>query len=371
MARQKKRTDGRCQKCFRYNGERYTVYGNTPTEAEEAKIQKLKELEAGVIERENPTLNNYYIRFTEARRDSVKEATLRGQSNQFRKCAAVPIVNGKTFGQLRMRDIKAADLQTVQQAIKAIGNSTRTVNDAMAHINHVFNMAVKDETIDRNPCIAVAKLRRTEVLARDTTHRALTREETALFLETAADMNSYFLPLFKLMLNTGMRLGEVGALTLADIGSRAIHVTKTVTRNEAGGYSIGDSPKTNKSNRDIPLNDAIKSVIKEQRKLNNVLFSKEIKLNDLLFRSPEGKILRDYTVNREIKRITDKCNIEHFTSHALRATFTTRFIEQRPQDYKILSEILGHADVNITLNLYAHTMEENKIIAMKEMNIAY
>ena len=367
MARQQKRNDTRYQKCFRFDGQRYTVYGDTVTEAEQAKAAKIEALKAGLIDRDNPTLDRYYEMFTEARRDSVKESTLRGQSNQYRKCASVLIVNDKPFGQLHIRDIKAADLQAVQQALKAAGNSTRTVNDNMAHLNHVFNSAVKDELIDRNPCISLTRLRRTEPLARDTKHRALTRQETALFLETAAD--SYFINVFKLMLSTGMRIGELGAIKESDIVGGYININKTVTRNEAGSYCIGDSPKTSDSIRTIPLNAATKAILNEQRKLNEMVFGEIVSLNKPLFRSPEGELLKEYTLNREIKRITKKCNIEYFTSHAFRATFATRFIEQRPQDYKVLSEILGHADTQITLNLYTHVMEDTKRQAMQELNI--
>ena len=88
-----------------------------------------------------------------------------------------------------------------------------------------------------------------------------------------------------------------------------------------------------------------------------------------MFKSAEGHILREYTLNREIKRICKAAGIEEFTCHAFRNTFATRFIEQRPQDYKILSEILGHKDVSITLNLYTHVMTDKKVEAMQELMI--
>ena len=62
-------------------------------------------------------------------------------------------------------------------------------------------------------------------------------------------------------------------------------------------------------------------------------------------------------------------NWVHCTCHALRITFATRFIEQRPQDYKILSDIMGHKDISITLKLYTRVMKENKIAAMNGVNI--
>lgn len=366
MAKKNKR--GLFKKHFRVDGKDYYAYGKTTTEAEQAKTAMIAKIKLGIIERDNPRLNDYYERFTEYRRSSTKEATIRGQVNQYRKCAAITIYNNVKFGDIRIRDIKPKDLQTVQKALEAIGNSTRTINDAMAHLNHVFNAAVIDETIDRNPCKSVSKLRRTEPQARDTIHRALSEAETTQFLEAAKD--SYFINVFLMMLNTGMRIGEVGALTELDIDSSYIHVSKTITRSEDGSYCIGDSPKTSDSNRKIPLSDATKEIIARQRKLNTQIFGTMIDLKKPLFRSPQGMLLRENTLNREIKKYTDILGMEYFTSHAMRATFATRFIEQRPQDYKILSEILGHADVNITLNLYTHVMDDNKIQAMNSISIA-
>ena len=89
----------------------------------------------------------------------------------------------------------------------------------------------------------------------------------------------------------------------------------------------------------------------------------------MIFRSVEGNILRDYTVEREIKRICKAAGVEYFTCHAFRNTYATRFMEQRPEDFKILSEILGHKDVSITLNLYTHVMTENKVKAMNNVVI--
>ena len=106
----------------------------------------------------------------------------------------------------------------------------------------------------------------------------------------------------------------------------------------------------------------------EQEKQNRDFFGISFDKTPL-FRSVDGCILREYTINREIKRLCKAANIKEFTCHAFRNTFATRFIEQRPQDFKILSEIMGHKDIKITLELYTHVMQESKINAMKEINI--
>ena len=362
-----KRADGRWQGKFTYEGKTYYVFAQKKGDISAAIEARKAELASRKEEHDNPLLDNYYKFFTDMRRDKVRESTIRSQTVQYNACADVILESGIRFGNLRIRDIRSKDVQQVQKALSESGRSTVTVNNCMDHLSHVFNAAVRDETIGRNPCLAIEHVRRTEPAARDTKHRALTNEETAAFLEAAQD--SYYINAFRLMLSTGMRIGEVTALSESDIDKRYIHVYKTITRNEAGGYEIGDFPKTDSGIRNIPLTDNVRRIIEDQKRVLRNTFGIGFDKSRLLFPSAEGKILREYQVNREIKRFTKKLDIDHFTCHAFRATFATRWMEQRPQDFKILSEILGHSDVKITLNLYAHVMEDKKEEAMKSVQI--
>lgn len=375
MARRKKdesnRSDGRVNLSFRYAGKVYTVTAKTKEDAILKKQMRLEQLKSGAESRENPTLNEYYQRFTENRRATVQESTIRSQTCQFNDAAAVIIPGtGKTFGELHVIDIKAADVQQVQRALKDAGRTTETVNNILAHVSHVFNRAVRERLIDWNPCSAVDKLQRTEVKAKDSIHRALDAAETKTFFEAMA--GSYYENICKMMIQTGMRVGEVGALMVSDFDMKegVIHVTKTVARREDGSYYVSPTPKTDAGNRDIPMNDIVKQVFRNQLKLNEQIHGR-VELDKPVFRSYEGELIREYFVNREIKRKIKQTGIEHFTSHAFRATFATRFIEQCPQDYKILSEILGHADVRVTLNLYAaHRSKDKQQAAMNGFMVA-
>ena len=376
MAKKKKRADGRLVSTFRFDGKRHYVYGSTAaelSEKEHALRMKLeaerKSREAGIENYENPTLDSYYETFTTDRRGEIKESTIRCQYYQFRNCADTLLEDtGVKLGEKRIRDITPKDIKTVRRALSSTGRTTETVNNCMAHLSHVFYAAVQDETITRNPCKGIKPLKRTEKPARETIHRALSKEETAAFMKAAKDSPYY--NAFCLMLQTGMRIGEVAALGPLDIESKngMLHVNKTVTRNEIGGYEIGSTPKTDSGNRVIPMTAQAAAAIQRQRMYNRAVFGD--KVEKTIFRSPEGALMREYPINREINRICKRTGVEKFTCHALRATFATRFIEQRPQDYKILSEILGHKDISITLNLYTHAMKENKITAMQSLNIA-
>ena len=161
---------------------------------------------------------------------------------------------------------------------------------------------------------------------------------------------------------TGLRIIVSAALLFCPVFSPIFYVLYLIA-----GYIIGNDAKTESGKRDIPFSSEVRQLLREQQKQNEVLLGKKWK--GTLFPSVEGELLREYTVNREIKRICKTADIEPFTCHAFRITFATRFIEQRPEDYKILSDIMGHKDIAITLNLYTRVMQEKKVSAMKAIKI--
>ena len=367
MARQKKNAKGYYVNTFTFNGKKYFIYAKDQVELAEKTVQKKRDLEEGEKNLFNPTLDGYYDHFTKIRKNEIGESTIRGQKYQFNNIARVKMINDRTFGEMRIKDITRKDIEFARQVLLDEGKTPQYLNICFAHLNHVFECAVLDDTIIKNPCKALKRLKREGKPISETKHRALTESESLKFMRVSEERSSYFRNMFKLMFLTGMRIGEIGALYLTDIDSNFIHVRRSITRDEIGGYIVGEEPKTESGKRDIPLTPEIRKIIKDQKELNNMIFG--LDWSGLLFKSPEGEILREYTVNREIKRICKAADIEYFTCHATRITFATRFIEQRPQDYKILSEIMGHKDIAITLNLYTRVMTENKIIAMNDLKI--
>lgn len=158
-------------------------------------------------------------------------------------------------------------------------------------------------------------------------------------------------------LNTGLRISEVCALKWSDIDfqNAILHVRSTVTRVKSSENDttatklIIDRPKTKSSLRDIPISQKLMVslvTLYEKRKSDYVISDKSGFISPRTYEYRFHKVLEEY-------------NIPSINYHALRHTFATRCIELGV-DVKTLSEILGHANVSITLNTYVHSSMERK-----------
>lgn len=365
----KRRNDGRKRVSFSYEGKRYYCYGKTIQEARENEFELKKKLIEGVYKKgRDLTLDEYHERWEAARHGTVKGATIRKQSFEYADASKAVIDKaGTVFGKLKLVDIERQNVKDLQAALSK-KYSTTSVNGIVALIGHILNDAVNDRILTWNPAKGVKPLKRTEPEARDTNHRALTVEETKAFFKAAE--GSWYYNLYRFLINSGCRCGEAGALKASDIRGDVVKIERTITKSANGVYHIGETAKTRKGQRDIPYTEGIRAAVEAQKAQNAVLFgSGPIKLDSCIFQSPRGTLLSVTVVNRDIRSICQKAGIEHFTAHAFRDTFATRAIESGMKP-KTLQEILGHANIGVTMNLYAHVMEETKRTEMQSVVIA-
>ena len=164
-----------------------------------------------------------------------------------------------------------------------------------------------------------------------------------------------------LSLYLGLRIGEVCALTWEDIDfdNHLVHINKTVIRvcnldpsSVKKTQLLLTNAKTKNSMRFIPLGTNLLHLLKNY-KINHHRHNSQF----ILTASEHFMDPRNYY--NQFKKILRFCHLEQFNYHALRHTFATECIE-RGLDPKSLSEMLGHADVRITLDLYVHPNLESK-----------
>ncbi len=165
-----------------------------------------------------------------------------------------------------------------------------------------------------------------------------------------------------LSLYTGMRIGEVCALKWCDIDflAKTVKINKTLSRikNNYGEKKktkvIVDSAKTENADRIIPL----------PKKIIDLL--KKIPQGEYVLRGRNKPYCDVRTYQYFFKKILSKCGMRDVNYHSLRHTFATRCIEAGV-DVKTLSEILGHSNVNVTLNTYVHSTLKQKKMQMEKL----
>lgn len=145
--------------------------------------------------------------------------------------------------QIKLQKLERRQVLNFQKELSEGDISIRTCNNILKVLKIVLNDAVVDELITKSPADSVKALKETGAKATETYHRALTEQEQKDFMQEMK--KDYYYEFVSLLLCTGMRIGEVSALTWGDIdyGQNVIHVTKTVTFNEGGTMTIG-SPKS-------------------------------------------------------------------------------------------------------------------------------
>lgn len=162
---------------------------------------------------------------------------------------------------------------------------------------------------------------------------------------------------YLLCLETGLRLGEVCALRWSDIdlAEGVLRVQRTVYRINYGKRTelVLQTPKSENSVRAIPLTAKMLSVLRQMKDKK-----------DCCLLTGTERPLEPRTMQYRFRRFLEKNNIPIRNYHVLRHSFATRCIEGG-MDIKSLSEILGHANVQTTLQMYVHPSMASKRAAME------
>jgi len=231
------------------------------------------------------------------------------------------------------------------------GLSNKTIRDIIAVVKSSLKYAIKEEMINNiNLDFTYPKIGN-----KDKIYIMPKKDQEKLITYIKQNENTRNLGIL-LSLYSGIRIGELCALQWKDIDfkNNILHINKTLQRiyikdnKESISKIIITNPKTHNAERDIPLNKGFADILKKYKTESN---------NYIL--SNCDKWIEPRTYRRYFQKCLDKLNINHINFHGLRHTFATNCIKLGV-DYKTVSELLGHANVNITLNLYVHPQMSQK-----------
>lgn len=170
-----------------------------------------------------------------------------------------------------------------------------------------------------------------------------------------------------IQLYMGLRIGEALALKTTDIDlkNKTIHIQRTLIEDRNQKRVIGEKTKTEYGNRILPIPNIIYPYIKEQLEIGKT------QKNNLLFTNGD-KLVSHSSINSQFQRRLINLGIykKGLSTHSLRHSYATRCAESHVP-IKVLSKLLGHSDIRITLNKYIDVYEQYQLEAIKDVENYY
>jgi integrase len=352
----------------RFNKIKY-IYGTKLSEVK-------KELAVAIAEniqftsiRDDIKLDDWFNRWIEVyKKKSVRPNTLREYTHIYNK-------NISPFlGNRNINSFVKSDIQTLIDKIADDNYKYERQNKIKVILNDMFSRAIEDDLMIKNPAKGV-KLRADKELKAFT----LTAKQQIEFLE--ASKGTFYDNLYNVAVNTGLRPGELFALTPNDIhlDEGYIDVNKTLVYQkyleDTGKTFHVEPPKTKQSYRQVPINSECIKYLEKQFELKDIVKCKRPKeQNNYLFVTSYNTPLNSQIYSDSIKAIVKQINLARsfdnefpvFSGHTLRHTFATRCFEAGVQA-KVVQSYLGHATLKMTMDLYTHVTEERAAVDIERI----
>lgn len=300
----------------------------------------------------------------------------------------------ETLGSKSITSFRYSDIRTFYNSLlREHGFRPNTMETIHSFLHPVFTLAIRDNLIRTNPSDGVlADIKKGNQWERPKKH-ALTEAQQTAFMKFVGNSVRYrqWGPLFTVMLGTGCRVGEVIGLRWedCDFAEETISINHSLLyrQKEPGGACefLVSTPKTEAGIRVIPMAAEVKRALECERELQAEVGASDIVIDgysNFIFTSQTGGILSPHTVNRAIERIRTAYNnqetelakqeqrepqlLPHFSAHTLRHTFCTRFCEHET-NLKVIQEIMGHASITTTMDVYNEATLEQKIASFKKL----
>lgn len=330
---------------------RRTVYGKTRAEVAAKLAKAVSAREDGLVfDDEGLTVEGYLGRWLKDRvRDTVRPSTYE------RNGTLVRLHIAPALGTLKLKGLTPAHVRWFYREKLDSGLSGGTVHKMHVVLHKALGQAVRDGLIPRNvtEAVKVPRVGRKEITP-------LTAEETKRFIE-AARGEDRFEALYVLAVTTGMRQGELLALKWDDVDLErgVLRVRRTITRLN-GTFALGE-PKTAKSRRSVKLTSLAVEALRAHlgRQLEEIDRTGSLYRDQgLVFATEAGTLVNPTNLRqRSFAKLLKRAKLPEIRFHDLRHTCATLLLV-RNVNPKIVSEMLGHSSISITLDTYSHVLPD-------------
>lgn len=260
------------------------------------------------------------------------------------------------IGNMSLDKLSPLDVDKMMMDLQREGKSQSTIKKAYDIVNESCRYALGDY-IEFNPCDKVRPPKRRKH-KKDNEIIFLNKEEIERFKQVCFARYKNGMRKYRqseayiFMLNTGIRTGEMLALTWKDIKDDMISINKNLVK--VGNQTIlQDTPKTFASEREVPLNQTAKDCLKALHIMNHN--------NKYIVRGKNTPYMNYTSFLKTYNRIIDYAGIDKSKHglHTLRHTFASILFEN-DVDIKYISAWLGHESVSTTYNKYIHLIKEKE-----------
>ena len=365
------KTSGLVEYRFFYTDEfgqkiRKSVSGNTRQEC----LDKADEFIAGSAKLKNQIDKNAsMVSILKQKYKADYDMNFLSEAGYGRNLDSVKILEKSSIGNVPIATLEKRHIELYSSKITHYSNST--IEKIFIQIKMAFSIAMDEGIITYNPMLSQS-IRRPKSKKADKKVRGLTAEEQKALVDVMtnknppAGRNDYRLQLF-IELYSGMRMGEINALTLdsIDFDNNVIHVSATISKGADNKSFVKEGTKTKTGIRDVPISNTLKPYLEEAIKRY-----KKNKENLIFFDHKTKKVITTNQVNCYYKRVCEAAGIESDGQHALRHTFATRCIESGVPPV-VLKTWLGHTDIHVTLDTYTDVFKsmDNDAIEMLDNHL--
>jgi len=346
----KRRSDGRWEaRIMTRDGARKSFYGRTRREVARRLTEALRDQDQGLpIVGDRQTVEQYLTSWLESAKPTIKLSTWI-RYERFVRRDALP-----ALGAIPLSKLSPQHLQSLYSSRLAAGVAPTTVIHLHALLHLALDEALRLGLVQRNVTNLVNPPRRVREEM-----KALTPEQARRFLEPAAETSLEAFSVLAVMM--GMRIGELLALKWRDVDldRHTAQVRATVQR--LGPSLVFSEPKSARSRRKVALPQMAVEALRRHRACQ---VEERLALGpawddlDLVFPNGVGRPMEHSNLRiRSFQPLLKKVGLPRIRLHDLRHTAATLLLLQGVH-VKVVSEMLGHASIAITLDLYSHVLPD-------------